>query len=90
MKKDQSRDDLQTSQQGSGSAENMGRNREDQKSKNTTLGSSEKKDIAHDISLDEKDVADLSDLGQLSGRDDYSGNYNDGMSDANTNEGTDR
>ena len=90
MKKNESRDDLQTSQQGSGSAENMGRNREDQKSKNTTLGSSEKKDIADDISLDEKDVADLSDLGQLSGRDDYSGNYNDGMSDANTNEGTDR
>ena len=78
------------SQQGSGSAENIGSNRDSQKSKLTRLSEKDKQNIASEINEDKNHMADLSDLGGLSGRDDYAGAPGDAMTDESTNEETDR
>lgn len=75
--------------EGSGSAEQTGRSRDEQKNRNFDLDDKAKNDIASDIGVDAKDVADLHDLHADSGRDDYAGGSNDGMSDVSTNEPTD-
>jgi hypothetical protein len=78
------------SQQGSGSAENIGSNRDSQKSKLTRLSEKDQQNIASEINEGESHMADLSDLGGLSGRDDYAGAPGDVMTDESTNEETDR
>jgi hypothetical protein len=88
--KDQNKNNLQRSQQGSGSAENTGRDRNEQKNRTANLGREEKQDIGHSAGVDNKDVADISDLGGLSGRDDYAGGDADEMSNQSTNERTER
>ena len=77
-------------QQGSGSAENKGGSREDQKNPLTNPGGKEKQDIARDINESSNRVGSLRNTGQLSGRDDYAGGSGDDMSAENTNEPTDR
>ena len=77
-------------QQGSGSAENTGRERVSQQHPLTHLDQGERQDIARQADVSQEDIADLDDLGQTSGRDDYAGGDNDGMSDASTGEPTDR
>jgi len=77
-------------QQGSGSAENRGDSREEQKAQNTHLDKESKKDIAEQAGLGRERISDLGELGGLSGRDDYAGGERDGVSDQNTNEETDR
>jgi hypothetical protein len=77
-------------QEGSGSAENKGGNRNDQKHPLTNPSNGEKRDIAHEINEDESHLAGLKDMGHLSGRDDYAGAAGDGMSAQSTNEETER
>lgn len=78
------------SHQGSGSSENTGRDREAQKNTATDLNEQDKKDMAREAGLGRDRIADIEDLGGLSGRDDYAGGNKDGMSENSTNEGTDR
>ncbi len=77
-------------QQGSGSAENKGGSRQDQKHPLTNPGSKERQDIAGDINENSNRIGNLRNTGQLSGRDDYAGGSGDDMSAENTNEPTDR
>ena len=77
-------------QQGSGSAENEGGNRGEQENNLSRLNDQDKQKIAAEISEDKSRIADLNDLGSLSGRDDYAGAPGDDMGNENTNEETDR
>jgi hypothetical protein len=81
MNKDQN--SQPSSQQGTGSAENKGSNRSEQ-------GKKEKQNIAGDVNLSSRDIASLNDLGAASGRDDYAGGDNEGMSNESTNERTEQ
>ncbi len=76
--------------QGSGSAENVGQSREEQKNRNFDLSENEKQDIANQIDVDKEAIADPEDLGAGSGRDDYAGGFGDGMSTQSTDQPTDR
>ena len=76
--------------QTSGSAEQTGRSREEQKNRNFNLDEDTKDKIAQDTGIDKKDIADLQSLGAGSGRDDYAGGSGDGMSNVSTGEATDR
>ena len=89
MKNDQKNQSF-GSQEGSGSSENQGRDREEQRHNLTDMDKQGKKDIAHEAGLGRKRMADIEDLGGLSGRDDYAGGSGDDMSNTSTNEATDR
>lgn len=75
---------------GTGSAEQTGRNRDEQKNKMTDLDKGARKDVASDAGIGRKRITTLKDMGSLSGRDDYAGGSGDDMSSENTNERTDR
>lgn len=90
MANDRSQNPYTTGQQGSGSAENRGDGREAQKAKFTQTDEDEKQDLAQQAGLGRKQMTDLSEMGALSGRDDYAGGMNDDMSDQSTNQETDR
>src|SRR3954452_3124477 len=75
--------------QGSGSAENKGQSRNDQKNRDFNLDEEAKNDIANQIDVDKSNIADLQDLGAGSGRDDASGGFGDGMTNLRTDEPTD-
>ena len=90
MKPDRFEEHMHKSQEGSGSAEDTGRNRSDQKNKAAWQDSQEKQNIAQDAGVSPEQVSDLHSLGSMSGRDDYAGNYNDDMNEESTNEGTER
>lgn len=81
---------FQTSQEGSGSAENKGQNRSEQQAKNTNLSPQEKRDVASQLGKGKNRVADLDDLGMRSGRDDAAGGSGDRMENESTGESTDR
>ena len=83
-------DKFTAGQQGSGSAENSGDNREAQKAKYTQTDKEERKDLAQEAGLGRKRLTDLDEMGALSGRDDYAGGSGDEMSDQSTNQDTDR
>ena len=75
---------------GTGSAENIGDERESQKAPLTTLNEGQKKEIADQAGLKPEDIADVQQTGALSGRDDASGGSGDDMTSTSSNEGTDR
>lgn len=81
---------FQTSQEGSGSAENKGQSRSEQQAKNTKLSPQDKQDVANQLGEGKNRVADLDDLGMRSGRDDASGGSGDRMENESTNDVTDR
>lgn len=82
--------ELQQSQQGSGSSENTGKDRQDQKAGNLSIDEGERENIAGQAGINKEDIADLEDLGMNSGRDDYAGGSGDDMSGTSTDEATDR
>ena len=77
-------------QGGSGSAENKGQSRQDQLSQSMSIGSDERQDIADQTGLKPEDIADLQDVGGMSGRGDAAGGSGDDMENTSTNEGTDK
>ena len=87
---DQNIPTFQNAQQGSGSAENRGRDRSEQKSRGMDLSADEKQNVARGAGVGKKDIADLGDLGEASGRDDYAGGFAEGMGDESTNERTEQ
>jgi hypothetical protein len=80
---------FQESQQGSGSAEQTGRSREEQKNKLTDLSEEAKQKIASDADTPAP-VATIKDLGGMSGRDDAAGGSGDRMENESTGDNTDR
>jgi hypothetical protein len=84
------KEDLQNSQQGTGSAENGGSGRDAQKHQATSIENDQQKDIAQQAGLGRDRMTDIEDLGGISGRDDYAGSDADDMSNQNTDEPTDR
>ena len=91
MEKDQkNKQDQQQSSGGSGSAENKGQRRSDQKNKTTSISNEDRQKIAGEMGKGTNRIADIEDLGGLSGRDDSSGGSGDRMEDQNTNQGTER
>ncbi len=89
-KENMNKEQLQSSQQGTGSAENTGRNRNEQQQPNTKLSSQERQDIGNQLGNDNNRVADLDDLGMLSGRDDAAGGSGDRMENESTGKETER
>jgi hypothetical protein len=77
-------------QQGTGSAENTGRDRDEQKQPLNNLSNKQKRTIGEDINEGSHDIADLGELGMQGAREDYSGGFGDGMRNENSNEQTER
>ena len=71
------KEDIQHSQQGAGSAENRGGSREEQKNQLTSVPNSKQNDISQQAGLGRDRMVDIEDLGDNSGRDDYSGGDED-------------
>lgn len=90
MATDNNEENQQRGQQGSGSAENTGSNREAQKSVKTIVSDDERKDIAEQTGLQPEDIADVQQTGALSGRDDAAGGSGDDMTTVSSNEPTDK
>lgn len=70
--------------QASGSSENRGSGREEQRNPNIHLDRGQKHDIARDLWVKPDDVIDISDTGARSGRDDNSGGSGDRMEEEST------
>lgn len=90
MAKDMDNKSFQEGQQGTGSAENTGRDRQEQQSDMTNMPREKKEDIAEEAGLKQEDVTDIGSLGQQSGRDDYAGGHGDDMSGQSSGQETDR
>jgi len=88
--KDQDQQKFEAGQQGSGSSESRVHNREQQKSPAMHADENLRQNVAAEGDIDEGDISDLGELGQLSGRDDYAGGSGDEMNTTNTGEETDR
>ena len=84
------KEQFQSSQQGTGSAENKGEDRNRQMAQNTDLSNQERTDIAAQMGEGPNPVTTLRDMGALSGRDDSAGGSGDRMEEQNTGEATDR
>jgi hypothetical protein len=77
-------------QGGTGSAEQTGRDRQEQKMPATDMSGKEKGDVASQIGEADKDIRTISDLGGMSGRDDAAGGTGDRQEAESTNEQTDK
>lgn len=84
------KEDLQNAQQGTGSSENKNSPREEQRNPITHLTKDQEKDMTQQAGLGRDRLTDIGEMGGLSGREDYAGGENDGMSNQNTNESTER
>ena len=80
----------QQGQGGSGSAENIGKDRQEQKAKLTSLSDEERNEIASQTGLKPGDIADVQQTGALSGRDDAAGGSGDGMETTSGNQPTEK
>ena len=91
MERDQSKNqENQQSLHGSGSAENKGQDRSDQKNKSTSISGEDRQKIAGEMGKGPNPIADIEELGGMSGRDDSSGGSGDRMEDQSTDEKTER
>jgi hypothetical protein len=82
-------ENIRDSKSGTGSAEQTGRDRNEQQSA-TDLSSHDKHNIASQIGEKESSIRSVSEMGGESGRDDLSGGSGDRMEQENTGEHTDR
>jgi hypothetical protein len=86
----ESNNPLQSGQQGSGSAENQGKDRSEQQHSKTILSDEERENLAAQLGEGPNAVVGLKDLGALSGRDDAAGGSGDRMETGSTGDATDR
>ena len=84
------KEDLQNSQQGTGSAENKRENRNQQKNQTTDVSNEQQNDLAREAGLGRDRITSIEDLGGMTGRDDYSGGDNDDLTNENLNAANDR
>jgi hypothetical protein len=91
MEREQSnKQDNQQSLHGSGSAENKGQDRSAQKNRSTNISQQDRQNLAAQIGKGPNRIADIEDLGGMSGRDDSSGGSGDHMEDQSSDQKTDR
>jgi hypothetical protein len=83
------KEDLQNSQQGTGSAENKGENRNQQKNQTADISNDQQNDTARQAGLGRDRMTSIEDLGGMSGRDDYSGGDNDDLTNETLNAAND-
>ena len=81
---------IESSQQGSGSAENKGQDRNAQQNSKTVLSDEERQNLAAQMGEGPNAMVGLKDMGALSGRDDASGGSGDRMENESTGVPTDR
>ena len=86
----ENKDQFQQSQRGSGSAEQTGRDRNEQKLPQTNMDDEQRQDVAGQIGEDRNKISSIPQMGGLSGRDDASGGSGDRMENESSNEQTDR
>ena len=86
---EQDNQQFQTSQQGSGSAEQTGKSRDEQKNTMTDMSEEAKQKMAAEADTPVP-IATIKDLGGMSGRDDASGGSGDRMENESTGDATDR
>ena len=84
------KEQLQQSHQGTGSAEQTGRDRDEQRLESRSLSEKEKSDTASQIGEKSSRISSIEELGGLSGRDDASGGSGDRMEEASSNDRTDK
>ena len=84
------KEDLQNSQQGTGSAENSSESRDQQKKQTPRVSNDQQNKLARRAGLGRDRMTDIEDLGGLNGRDDYAGSTNDDLSNENLNAANDR
>jgi len=77
-------------QQGTGSAENQNRDRQEQFNELSELSLEERMAVADQIGVPVNSVSDAAALGTASGRDDTAGGSNDRMEEESTGEETER
>jgi hypothetical protein len=77
-------------QQGTGSAENRGRDRKEQFNELSELSLEERMKVADQIGIPVENISDAASLGTMSGRDDAAGGSGDRMEEESTGEETDR
>jgi hypothetical protein len=80
----------QRAQEGSGSAENTGQERDQQKPPKGTIDQSEKNRIAAETGLKPEDIAGLKETGARSGRDDSAGGSGDQMEEVSDRQPTEK
>jgi hypothetical protein len=78
---------MKQNQQGSGSAENTGRDRQEQVNRSSEQS---KQQVSSEAGIPRRDISSIEELGQRSGRDDYSGGTGEGMEGQSTGQPTDR
>jgi hypothetical protein len=77
-------------QKGTGSAENLGRERQEQFNELSELSLEERMAVADQIGVPVQNVGDAAATGAMSGRDDAAGAPDDGMEEESSGEETDR
>jgi hypothetical protein len=77
-------------QEGTGSAENTGRDRKEQFNELSELSLEERMNVADQIGVPVEQVSDAAATGAMSGRDDAAGGSGDDMENESTGEETDR
>jgi hypothetical protein len=87
---DTKKEQVQQAGGGSGSAEQTGRDREEQRLPTTETPEERRQNIASQIGESESRVSSINELGGLSGRDDSSGGSGDRMEEQNSGDATDR
>ena len=84
------KEDLQNSQQGTGSSENKGERRYQQQNQTTNVSNNQQNDIAHEAGLGRHRMTDIEDLGGMSEIDDYAGSNDDDLSNEDLNASNDQ
>jgi hypothetical protein len=84
------KEDLQNSQQGTGSAENKGERRDQQENQATNVSNNQQNDIAHEAGLGRHRMTDIEGVRGMSGRDDYAGSNDDDLSNEDLNASNDQ
>ena len=85
-----SKEQFQSAQQGTGSAENRGEDRSQQTNQNTDLSKQERTDIAAQMGKGPNPVTSIKEMGGMSGRDDAAGGSGDRMEEQSTGERTEK
>lgn len=83
-------EDIQNAQQGTGSAENKGQSRNDQKNQTANISNTQQNNMASQAGLGRDRMTDIEDLGGMSGRDDYAGSDDDDLNNKNLNASNDQ
>jgi hypothetical protein len=84
------KEDLQNNQQGTGSAENKGENRSQQKNPTTHLSNYQRSEISRQAGLGRDRITDIEETGGMSGRDDYAASDSDDLRNEDLNAANDQ